>query len=69
MMDIHFPCIEAGRVRSACGVVHAHVAWTTSPDKVTCPRCRTLLHDSDDEEPRGPLSRASAEPGYTDKTR
>jgi hypothetical protein len=56
MVVFHFPCIEAGRVKPLCGVVHARVDWTTAPDKVTCPRCSTLLRESNGTDrlpPRG----------------
>jgi hypothetical protein len=67
MMPIHFPCVEAGRVRPVCGVVHAHVEWTTAPAKVTCPRCKTLLRSSDPGERRGPLPMVSDEPSLSKK--
>jgi hypothetical protein len=63
MMSVHFPCIEAGLVRSLCGAVHAHVDWTTTPDKVTCPRCRMLLLSSDGVDPRPRRPPRAAEPG------
>jgi hypothetical protein len=74
MIFFHFPCVEGGLVRSLCGAVHAHVNWTTVTDKVTCPRCRTLLQASDGAVPlprRPPLSAEAgiaAKPNVTAKS-
>jgi hypothetical protein len=54
MLAIHFPYIEAGRVRPVCGGLRANVEWTTAPEKVTCPRCKTLLRSSDSTYERSP---------------
>ena len=43
-MSIHFPVIEAGRVRPACGEPRSKIEWTTKRNAVTCPRCDRLLH-------------------------
>jgi hypothetical protein len=74
MMTIHFPCIEAGRVRPACGGVRATLDWTTAPDKVTCQRCRTILLESAEpiESPAarlGPLPAPSGTPSLTKNAR
>jgi len=42
-MAIHFPFVEAGRVRSLCGEPRSKNAWTTKQDAVTCPLCHRLL--------------------------
>ena len=42
-MSIHFPFIEAGRVRPICGEPRTEFDWATKPHVVTCPHCQKLL--------------------------
>ena len=67
MVAIHFPCMEAGRVRPVCGAARGHVDWTTAPEKVTCPRCRALVSSSEGDERHGPRSTAPADASYGEK--
>lgn len=64
MNQIHFPYVEAGRVRPVCGAIHTHAEWTTAPDRVTCRRCLALLQSSDVPERFGPRP-AAAEPAVS----
>jgi hypothetical protein len=49
-MSIHFPNIEAGRVRALCGDVRSKPDWTTKFDAVTCPRCLRLIRAEAEHE-------------------
>lgn len=69
MVEFHFPYIEAGRVKPVCGAVHAHVDWTTAPDKVTCPRCRVLLRSTDGGDRRPPRAAMPGDESVSAKAR
>ena len=54
-MSIHFPFIEAGRVRPICGEPRMEADWTTKPHVVTCPHCQKLLcMDAEPQNARSP---------------
>ena len=55
-MSIHFPFIEAGRVRPICGEPRTEFDWATKPHVVTCPHCHQLL--SMEAEPQNARSPA-----------
>ncbi len=62
-MTIHFPFIEAGRVRPICGEPRTEFDWTTKPHVVTCPHCHRLLFMDGEPQNARPLTRPETIPG------